>query len=346
MKKLMMLALCMAILGWAMPSMAFETREMRDRRFQDLSMKATQLKYSQNQNQNQAPAAGEGSPMVVALVPEFSYSHHKAFRDNGAFIDSGDSKLGSMALVLTKPLSDQWSVYFLYQYSYSEYDGSQFTDFGEVQATSGELVARKVRNANAYSQFIGLGAKFSHPTAGNFDFNVVEAWNVYRSTTDITDVFGNVERGGQADYDDRLTSLILYWDKDFAINDSWSIDPYLGWRSVWAVVHAADTARLWLHLATGGIKVKYKSGNLGFYFRGGANYRASKDDIPDLATRAVAPGVLHHGWFASYDRTVATWGVGVNYAFSNGLFLDFSYNGMSGKVNQVHSGTAVIVLPF
>jgi hypothetical protein len=233
----------------------------------------------------------------------------------------------------------------LYQYSYSDYDGSAFIDLADANA--GFSVRR---TANAYSNFIGLGVKYSNPVAGNFDFNVVEAWNTYRSSINYFVNGVQSPRGAEADQhkDDRLTSMILYWDRDFVINDNWKIDPYLGWRSVWAVVHPDndDNVHLWLHLATGGIKVKYNSGNFGFYFRGGYNYRVSNDDIADLATRAVAPGVLHHGWFASYDRSVATWGLGFNYAFGNGLFLDLSYNGMAGKINYVHSGTAVVVLPF
>jgi hypothetical protein len=359
MKKLMMMALCRGIVGGAIPSMAFQTMEQRDRAFQDMSFKAMEYKHNQQMNKNEAPAAGEGSPMVVALVPEFSYSHHKAFRDTNAdgdrvFIGDGDSRLGSMALVLTKPLHDQWSVYFLYQYSYSDYDGSAFAGVGSFARSvagvgvPGTEVDHVKRNGNAYSHFIGLGAKFAHPVAGNFDFNIVEAWNDYRSKAIATDILGREWVGETQEYDDRLTSMILDWDKDFAINENWTIDPYLGWRSVWAVVHPEDSpsVRLWLHLATGGIKVKYNSGNLGVYFRGGYNYRTSHDDIGDLATRAVAPGVLHHGWFASYDRGVGTWGLGFNYNFGNGWFIDISYNGMAGSVNYVHSGTAVVVLPF
>lgn len=350
MKKLMILALCLGLLGWAAPSMAFQTREARDRAFQDLSFKAMEQKATQ-MAQNQAPAAGEGSPMVVALVPEFSYSHHKAFSDNNdatgdgfknEFIGSGKSKLGSMALVLTKPINTEWSVYFLYQYSYSDYDGSAFQNINLKNLVKAE------RTANAYSNFIGIGVKYANPIAGNFDFNVVEAWNSYRSTTRYYFAGTQIGDSIKANYDDRLTSMILYWDKDFKITENWTIDPYLGWRSVWAVVHPdeAPSAHLWLHLATGGVKVKYNAGNLGVYFRGGYNYRVSDDDIADLATRAVAPGVLHHGWFASYDRDVATWGLGFNYNFSNGWFIDISYNGMAGNVNYVHSGTAVVVLPF
>ncbi|MDR0549311.1 MAG: autotransporter outer membrane beta-barrel domain-containing protein [Deltaproteobacteria bacterium] len=353
MKKLMILALCLGLLGWAAPSMAYQTREARDRAFQDMSFKATQQKAAA-MTQNQAPAAGEGSPMVVALVPEFSYSHHKAFTDKGGllgpdkfFIGSGKSKLGSMALVLTKPLNTEWSVYFLYQYSYSDYDGSDFYSI----AYKGMYSLK--RTANAYSNFIGLGVKYANPSFGNFDFNVVEAWNVYRSTTTRYVVNGgHVVETLKTNSDDRLTSMILYWDKDFKITENWTIDPYLGWRSVWAVVHPddrtynEDITTLWLHLATGGVKVKYNAGNLGVYFRAGYNYRVSNDAIPNLATRAVAPGVLHHGWFASYDRDVATWGLGFNYNFGNGLFIDVSYNGMAGDINYVHSGTAVVVLPF
>ncbi|MDR1607403.1 MAG: autotransporter outer membrane beta-barrel domain-containing protein [Deltaproteobacteria bacterium] len=337
MKKLMIFALCLGLLGWAMPSLAYETREARDRSFQNMSFKAMEQKAQQSLNNYQAPAAGEGSPMVVALVPEFSYSHHKAFRDNGLFIGDGDSKLGSMALVLTKPLNTEWSVYFLYQYSYSDYEGSNFLAIGDTGSLK--------RSANAYSNFIGIGVKYANPIAGNFDFNIVEAWNTYRSQSTYTDILG-VSTTSSDSYDDRLTSMILYWDKDFVINDNWTIDPYLGWRSVWAVVHVEGNPKLWLHLATGGVKVKYKSGNLGVYFRGGYNYRVSEDDIADLATRAIAPGVLQHGWFASYDRAVGTWGLGFNYAFSNGWYIDISYNGMAGNVNYVHSGTAVVVLPF
>ncbi|MDR1577989.1 MAG: autotransporter outer membrane beta-barrel domain-containing protein [Deltaproteobacteria bacterium] len=346
MKKLMTLALCIGLLGWALPSLAFQSREARDRAFQDLSYKAIEQK-AQSLNNNQAPPAGEGSPMVVALVPEFSYSHHKAFQDvvGGVqqFIGDGNSKLGSMALVLTKPINDLWSVYFLYQYSYSDYEGSSFTPINTA-------IARVDRSANAYSNFIGIGTKLAHPLAGNFDFNIVEAWNTYRSSSTEFDATGAITSGPteSVSYDDRLTSMILYWDKDLAIDDTWTINPYLGWRSVWAVVHPAvgEDAHLWLHLATGGVKVKYKSGNLGLYFRGGYNYRVSDDNIQDLATRAIAPGVLQHGWFASYDRDVATWGLGFNYNFKNGWFIDVSYNGMAGKINYVHSGTAVVVLPF
>jgi hypothetical protein len=346
MKKLMILALCLGILGWSIPSVAYQTREDRDRSFQDMTYKALAAENSKNLIRKEAPSAGEGSPMVVALVPEFSYSHHKGFDDDDGAggrhkIQSGDSKLGSMALVLTKPLNDMWSVYFLYQYSYSDYDGGNWVGIDDR--------GRVDRTAHAYSNFIGLGTKFAHPVAGNFDFNIVEAWNDYKSSADYVAADGTVTPLGNASYDDRLTSMILYWDKDFAVNENWTIDPYLGWRSVWAVVHTPDPApnvRLWLHLASMGVKVKYNTGNLGVYFRGGYNYRVSDDDIADLATRAVAPGVLHHGWFASYDRSVATWGLGFNYNFGNGWFVDIAYNGMAGKVNYVHSGTAVVVLPF
>jgi hypothetical protein len=157
------------------------------------------------------------------------------------------------------------------------------------------------------------------------------------------------------DFHDRVFSFIVWWDKDFEINETWKIDPYLGWRTVdvqlekmndFANPNDPKHDSSVVHLVSGGLKFKYNSGPLGMYFRAGVNHRLRKDPVPGFASRAVAPSVVNLGFMSNWDRTVATYGLGINYFLPSQVVLDFSYNGAAGSNTTLHTFGAAIVFLY
>ncbi len=105
-------------------------------------------------------------------------------------------------------------------------------------------------------------------------------------------------------------------------------------------------SNLWAHLVSGGMKLSYQNGALGFNLRGGINHRTSKDDLPGYASRAVAPGVVHFSHRANMDKTIGTVGAAVSYAINERAIIGVGYDGAFGKDTAAHTATISLVCPF
>jgi hypothetical protein len=304
-----------------------------------------------------APSGGEsGSGFTVALIPEFDYVSHGDARgviDGTALkIASGTSKSYALTFIAGKQFTDWLKVSFLYKYSYTTYKaGLLVADQDNLSGTSDVSLA---------SHLMGFIGNFTFPTAGNFEVSVMEAWDIYsgEETSYFVDNAGvaHESKRSAGSFDDRVFSLIVWWDKDFPVNGSWTVDPYLGWRTVQVVLNdmndftgPAGTLRSdssVAHLAAGGLNLKYNAGPLSLKLRGGVNHRVTKNPIPGFASRANAPNEINLGYMSCWDRTVGTWGLGLSYVIPETMVFSVNYFGAAGPETVMHSATAAFVFLF
>jgi hypothetical protein len=300
-----------------------------------------------------APSAGEPENRMVTilLIPEFHYSDHgnlKTVLDGTALkASSGYSTVGSITFMATKPITDWFSLSFMYQYGNADYNGGNLVVDAPNFAGSSEITVE--------AQLAGFLGDFKSKSIGNIQVSLLEVWDIYRGS-ETTEIGGVADIRSVNAFDDRVFSFLIWWDKDFAITDSWTIDPYLGWRSVkvnlmdmndWTKAQGElkdDSS--WTHLVALGAKLKYNNGSLGFYTRLGLNYRVTEDDVFGYTSRAVAPGVVNLGFMTSWDRTVGSWGIGINYFVPNVCVLDIGYNGAAGKDTLYHTLSLALIFPF
>jgi hypothetical protein len=302
-----------------------------------------------------APAAGNGPPgYTFAIIPEFSYIGHGDMKGTiegtELWIASGDSKAYSVTIIAGKQINDWFKLSFLYEFSYTKYSGGLLSPTS-VPGLSGHT------DMTDSAHLVGLIANFTSKTIGNIEVSLMEAWDIYSGTETMTMNGAELSRRSAGAFDDRVFSFIVWWDKEFAINDSWTIDPYLGWRSVQVELHGMndftqnDPSVLkndssYTHIVSGGLKFKYSSGLSSFYLRAGVNHRLTKDPIPGFSSRAVAPGVVNLGFMSNWDRTIATWGIGYTRVVPGKFVIDISYNGGKGSNTNLHTATAALVFLF
>jgi hypothetical protein len=301
---------------------------------------------------NTAPAAGDGgSAWTIALIPEFHYTHHGGYKTRlgGTDLksDGGTGKTVSFVLTGTRPLTDYFTIGFIYQYAYSDYRGGLLTPDLPIMGGRSDI--------NATSHMIGLLANFDFKEYGRLETSIAEAWDIYNGSETMS-VNGAEEKRSVHSFDDRVFSFLTWYSLDFSLSQNWKLSPYLGWRSVHVVLNgqndwggpAGSTSddSAWAHLASLGLKASYQSGLWGFYGRAGVNHRVSRDDIPGLSSRAVAPGVTHLAFMTSFDRTIGTWGLGLNYVIPGKVVFDLGYNGFAGSDINGHTVTLAAVFPF
>lgn len=299
-----------------------------------------------------APSAGEPASrqVDVSIIPEYHFSSHKNLQSviGGTALksDSGRSSVFTLLFQATKPLTDWFKLSFVYQYGYAEYTGGLLVpDLPGFGGTS---------DIEVDAHLVGLVGDFSFKKLGNFQLSVMEVWDIYRGTETMIYPGGATESRSVNSFDDRVFSLLTWWDKPFDLNDSWIIDPYIGWRSVkvdlmdmndWANGGLYDSSS-WTHLVAGGLKFIYNADLWSLTTRVGAHHRINKDDIPGYTSRAVAPGAVNLGFMTSWDRTVLSWGLGLVRAFPEVCVIVLGYNGAAGEKTNFHTFSLVLDFPF
>jgi hypothetical protein len=312
------------------------------------------LSFDAKAREASSPAAGEDAArgVTVLLIPEFHQSSHGELHTilDGSPLKSskGHSTVGTLTFLAVKPITDRFSLSFIYQYGYADYKGGLLV----VDAPGWEGES----HIEVEAHLAGFLGDFKFKEAGNFQVSLLEVWDIYKGHETAITPWGEVDTRRVDAFDDRVFSFLVWWDKDFPITDKWTADPYLGWRSVkvnlmdmndWvAAPGTLKDGNAWTHLAAGGVKFKYSSGLLGFYLRAGINYRVTKDDVVGYTSRAVAPGVTNLGFMTSWDRTVGSYGLGLNYVFPGTMILDFGYNGAAGEDTLYHTVSLSLIFPF
>lgn len=323
-----------------------------------------QKQVNQLNNDANTPSAGDGSSGVTFLIlPEFHYSNHGNLSTNlggtNLKASGGDATAWDFLLIGTKKINDLLTLALTYQFAYTEYSGGLLVPqdgvAGVIDSFSGKSEFDTVSN------LIGLDATFNFNEYGKLNIGLAQAWDIYNGNeTQYRHLTGGGTETDRRSIDEqktRVSSIMAWYDVDLPINERWTFNPYVGWRSVYGVISnqndwsAAPGTKTgddgaWTHLASAGLKFKYQGDNLGAYMRAGINHRVSSDDVPGLGSRAMAPGVVHFGHMTNMDRTVGTWGLGFNYAVSESLVLDLGYNGYAGSDVDVHSAMGALVFPF
>ncbi|MDR2301155.1 MAG: hypothetical protein LBF38_03835, partial [Deltaproteobacteria bacterium] len=294
-----------------------------------------------------APSTGNGGPPAVIFVisPEFyhgSFGNLSTTLDNLPLSQAGGTTKGfGVTFMATKPFTEVFSLTFIYQWAYNEYSGGNLHPTARVA-----LGERGWTNQHAMSNMAGLIGTINLGRYGTFQPSILQGWDVYHGREYVRHADGTVTSSAPRLSDDRATSLMLWYNIDIPISDSFTLTPYVGWRSVFVVLNnSGETDTAWAHLVSAGLSAKYSTGPLSVIVRAGVNHRVSKADVPGLSTRAVAPGVTHMGWMTSWDRTVATYGLALDYNFGPGV-LEISYDGFAGRDAAYHKGALVLIFPF
>lgn len=362
MKKIIPLFLAVVSLALAPVAASAEQSGRENASFKNQFMfqkQASQLYGSAN-----AASAGEGSSGVTfLLVPEFHYSSHGSLNTKLGGTDlkasSGDATAWDFLLIGTKQVNDLLTLALTYQFAYTEYSGGLLVPkngvAGVIDSFSGDS------EINTTSNLIGLDATFNFKEYGKFNLGFAQAWDNYSGNeTQYQHLAGGGTISDKRSIDEqqtRVSSIMGWYDIDLPINDSWTFNPYVGWRAIYAVISnqndwtKAAGAKTgddgeWVHLASAGFKLKYQADRLGMYMRAGINHRVTSDDVPGLGSRAMAPGVVHFGHMTNMDRTVGTWALGLNYVLSEKAVIDFGYNAYAGSDVEVHSAIGTLIFPF
>ena len=319
----------------------------RDRAFLNASFKAQAEKY--------APATGEETPpSLIVVSPQYYYTSHGSLstRLGGVDLKSGGGHSSGVGVVFSaaKPVSEMFTVSFFYQFIAADYDGGMLVPKNEPGIDKGTT------DESAIEQVVGFVGDWNFKEYGRLNFSLLQAFEQYDGTETMYFTGGGRQKRSTDELKVRITSLMAWYEKDFLINESWSLTPYAGWRALYVVVKGQnDWGRapghttgdsLWAHLASGGLKLNYIDGPLGLTMRAGFNYRVSKDDLPGFGSRAVAPGMAHLGYRNNFDRTIGTWGLGFNYATQTGPVVAVNYDGFAGADTQAHMGSLTLVFPW
>ncbi|MDR2422998.1 MAG: hypothetical protein LBE01_06425 [Deltaproteobacteria bacterium] len=282
-----------------------------------------------------APAAGDGPPVAVVLVPAYHRTHHRSLKTviDGISLKSrsGTSRLGSLILTATKPVNQYFSFGWIYEYTFGEYKGGLLTP--DIAALDGRS------DIDLSSHMTGLFGDVFLGAAGHFNVSLFIAWDSFSGQETMISP-AEVETRNLNRQDTRLGSLTIWWDKGFALSDSWELSPYFGWRTIRACVRGQNdwaaqegtttTQNAWSHLVSGGATLKYE-GPFSFKIWGGYNRRTQKGNVPGFSSRAIAPGIANLGWMNNWDQEVWAYGLGVGRSVGEGLSLNLSYDGFSGQ---------------
>lgn len=361
------------LLFLAIMSLALAPAAAAEQSGRDKSSFKTQYLFQKQAGQlsgsNSAPSAGDGSSGVTFLfLPEFQYSNHGQLNTTLGGADlkasSGDATAWDFLLIGTKQINDLVTLGLTYQFAYTEYSGGLLVPkYGVDTGLAATSITKFEGDSelNTISNLIGIDATFNFKKYGKFNIGLAQAWDIYNGNETQYRYMGDgtiaKDRRSADELKTRVSSIMAWYDIDLPINDCWTFNPYVGWRSVYAVVSnqndwtAAPGAKTgddgeWAHLASAGLKLKYQADLLGLYARAGINHRVSSDDIPGLGSRAMAPGVVHFGHMTNMDRTVGSWGLGLNYVVSDKFIFDLGYNGYAGSDVDVHSAMGTLIFPF
>ncbi|MDR1921788.1 MAG: autotransporter outer membrane beta-barrel domain-containing protein [Candidatus Adiutrix sp.] len=368
MKKTALLCLTVIMMVWPLAASAEQNgRDERAKSFTDAYFNAQKVKYAEAM-ETAAPAAGEGPGGIVFLfIPEFHYSQHGDLSTTLSGTDlissGGDAYSADFLLLAQKPISDLLTLGVTYQFTHLSYSGGLLVPAGGVPAGGIDYFSGD-SDIDVTSNLIGLDALLNFQAKGRLSLGLAQAWDIYNGNETFRTHFADgtvaADRRSADAFKTRVTSLMAWYDVDVALNESWTLNPYLGWRSIYAVVSnqnlfaepagqpgsMTENDGSWAHLATLGLKLKYQADLFGFYVRGGLNHRVSSDDVPGFGSRAMAPGVVHLGYMVNFDRTVGSWGAGFNYVIPETCVIDFGYNGYAGSDLDAHTATMTLVFPF
>jgi hypothetical protein len=307
---------------------------------------------------DQAPSAGNGQSnnWIVGIIPEFHYSSHgnlksKLSGNTDLKSSGGHATAADIIFSVAKPINDTLRLGMFYILTSADYSGGLFT--ADVAGHSGSS------DIDVTSNVVGFNADFDFKKYGRFAVSLSSGFDIYSGYENYTIDGHSIGNRSVDDFQTKVSSIITYYEFDAPLNKTWTISPYVHWRSIYVDVKNANMFSIpageagskadsnsWTHLLSGGAKIKYQNGPLGFYARGGFNRRVSGDDAPGFGTRAVAPSVIHTGFMLGMDRTLGAWGLGINYVVPEKCVLDFSYNGLAGSEAAAHSVSMAVVFPF
>jgi hypothetical protein len=332
--------LALLVLGLMFPVTLAAGTNDRDQRQKNQLINSKPIVLTQ-----QSPSAGEGSGFTVVFSPEFYYGRHRTLNttlNNTDFTQSSGTSQGvGFTFLVSKELTDLFTLSFIYQFAYNEYKGGNLTPQGLPLVGS--------TKQHAYSNMAGFIGAINLGRYGKIEPSILQGWDSYQGQVITFNTATNTAISAPPSVDnDFATSLMVWYSIDLPISNQLILTPYAGWRSVYVVLNNEGTynTHAWAHLVSGGLTLKYLSGPLVFSLRAGVNYRVSKDDIPGLSTRAVAPSITHMGWMSSFDRTIGTFGVGLDYVISPNFILNVSYDGFAGRDTTFHKGGLSLVFPF
>ncbi|MDR1084374.1 MAG: hypothetical protein LBP22_05795 [Deltaproteobacteria bacterium] len=324
-------------------------RDHRESRFSRLDRPSLE----QSAQKNPAPSAGgeAGRPVTVAVVPSY---HHIRHDDLTTVMDgtplksgSGTSRLGSIILTAAKPINETVSLSWIYQYTFGHYRGGLLVP--DLPAFDGRS------DLSLSSSMTGVIADFFLGRAGHLNVNFLVAWDSFSGQETMTTPFGRETRSvGRRDT--RLGSVTAWYEIPFDLGQGLTLSPYAGWRTIRACLRGlavwteppgtTSASNAWSHIYSGGLTLSYDRGPLNWKLWSGWNQRTKKGNIPGFASRAYSPGVANLGWMNNWDQGVWTYGFSVSRAVTDGVVLDFSYNGHKGSHTLAQAGNLAVVWIF
>ena len=307
---------------------------------------------------SETPAAGEGpgAPLVIIIVPAFDFAAHGAIEGTVGDVRlksrKGRSEAASLTFMAQKPLGAA-TLGFFYQLAYGSYSGGLM-----VPASGGPpgFSFDGWSDVRVVSNVAGITADFQLGALGKLETAFLGAFESYGGMETMTtpNPAHPLDSRRADSFQDRVASITGFWSKDFQAGPA-ALTPYVGWRSVkvtlinqtdWPNGGFLPDSSSWAHLGAAGVKGVWHLGRLSVTGRLGVNHRFSKSDIPGWASRAMAPGVTHLGWQVGWDKTVASWGLGVGWVIPGTMILDFGYNGQAGGDTSAHTLSAGLIFPF
>lgn len=291
---------------------------------------------------------------LFVVVPQYFHSRSdkaSGFKVGGDRLKTAKSRANGMGFsaVYNRRISNVVSLGFMYEYSFMKVNGGMAVP--DVAA-----IDTGYEKTRYHSHVIGFLPEFDFDCFGKLQLSVIQGFDRPSGTETVVWNGAGHDTRSVDKYGTNVTSLMAWYQKDFNLDSCWTLTPYAGWRSLYVDVKNANVwsapagtradDNTWVHLVSGGLKLGYQRGALGFNVRGGVNHRTSGDDIPGYGNRAVAPGVVHFSHRANQDRTVGTFGAGVSYATSKRMVVSVNYDAFFGRDTSAHMGTVAFALPF
>lgn len=282
---------------------------------------------------------------VIVAIPQF----HRSTVKSGASFDVGGMKLksgkghangASVTLIYNRVFSELLSVAVLYEYAFLNVNSGS-----AVPADAYDAGLRAHEDSRWRSHVVGVQPELNFGKWGRLTPSLIFGFDRASGTESV---FQNGRLAGTSSMNNQGTnviSLMAWYEKDFDLGSGFKLTPYAGWRSLHVDVRPTDE-NLWVHLISGGLKASYQKGDVGFSLRGGVNHRTTRDDLPAYGNRAVAPGVIQFSHRANQDRTIGTFGAGVNFNIKKRAMVGINYDGYVGKDTTSHTGTLSFALPF
>ncbi|UQZ90908.1 hypothetical protein C4J81_17495 [Deltaproteobacteria bacterium Smac51] len=357
MKKFLSIGLFLGLMAAASMAVASGPDGMVDknRAFQDAALAAQ--KYEAEQMM--ATSAGSAAPpkKMFIISPQYHYSQHGTLSTGTlAPFDlksgGGHANTGSIAFIFNREVSEMLSMTLAYQYAYTDYSGGVL-----IPKASYDAGARGETEQEINTHIIAVMGDINLKNYGRLNLSLVQGFDSVSGHEQIVDPAGDVVDKRSLDtYAQRVTALMAWYENDVNLNESWTLTPYIGWRSLYAHLSnqnalgtdefGKNNAHAWIHLGGLGAKLNYSSGPLTVTLRGGVNHRFTKDDLPGWANRAIAPGVVQLGYNVNFDQTVATFGAGLTYASSESCIFSLNYDGFAGSQTDAHQVSLMAIFPF